>query len=109
MNYQHKDLAGGRWNQLSLVEQMANIGSEVERTLNWRKKGNLDYSLKACERALELFDLTLDAPANRNRLKEVCRAREAWCDFIYGENEFQSTENSWKKYFLQFGIAARNP
>ena len=59
MNYQHKDLAAGRWEQLSLVEQMANIGSEVERALNWRKKGNLDYSLKACERALELFDLKI--------------------------------------------------
>ncbi len=38
MSYQHKDLAAGRWSQLSLIEQMANIGSEVERALNWRIK-----------------------------------------------------------------------
>jgi len=36
MNIQHKELAAGRWNKLSFVEQMANVGSEVERTINWR-------------------------------------------------------------------------
>ncbi len=30
----HKELASGRWAQLSFVEQMGNIGSEVERALN---------------------------------------------------------------------------
>jgi len=31
MNYKHKGLAQGRWFQLTLIEQLANIGSEVER------------------------------------------------------------------------------
>ena len=31
MSYQHKGLAAGRWSQLSFIEKMANIGSEVER------------------------------------------------------------------------------
>lgn len=30
----HKSLVAGRWQELSLVEQMGNIGSEVGRTLN---------------------------------------------------------------------------
>ena len=30
---QHKELAAGRWKKLSFCEQMANIGSEVERAL----------------------------------------------------------------------------
>jgi hypothetical protein len=33
MNYQHKELAAGRWKELSFIEQMANIGSEIERAL----------------------------------------------------------------------------
>ena len=37
-NYYHKQLALGKWNKLSFFEQMANIGSEVERTINWRYK-----------------------------------------------------------------------
>ena len=55
MSYQHKDLAEGRWSQLSFLEQMANIGSEVERALNWRAKKNPGYSQKAFERALRAY------------------------------------------------------
>ena len=36
----HRDLAAGRWASMSLVEQLANIGSEVSRCLAWRRKGN---------------------------------------------------------------------
>lgn len=35
MSYQHKELAKDRWAKMSLCEQMANIGSEVSRALNW--------------------------------------------------------------------------
>jgi len=107
MTYQHKDLAAGRWQQMSFVEQMANIGSEVERALNWRTKNNQDYSQKAFERALELIDLTLDSVTTRSRLKEVARLREALVDFFAGSNQFGSTDILWKKYFLPFAFAAR--
>ena len=53
MNYQHQQLAEGRWNKLSFLEQMANVGSEVERTLRWKEKGNSRYSQLAFFRALE--------------------------------------------------------
>jgi len=107
MSYQHKDLAAGRWNNLSFVEQMANIGSEVERALNWRVKNNQAYSQQAFERALELIDLTLDSAKGFARLKEVARAREAIVDYFSGQNEFKSTEALWRKYFLCFAYAAR--
>ncbi|MBI5117853.1 hypothetical protein HZA56_15370 [Candidatus Poribacteria bacterium] len=107
MNYQHKELAAGRWRQLSFVQQMANVGSEVERSLNWRAKNNADYSQKAFERALELIDLTLEDPRNINRLKEIARLREALADFFVGSNEFSSTDTSWRRYFLFFAFAAR--
>ena len=107
MSYQHKDLAAGRWNNLSFIEQMANIGSEVERALNWRAKNNSAYSKLAFERALELVDLTLDSVTGFARLKEIARAREAMVDYFYGQNEFISTEALWRKYFLYFIYAAR--
>jgi hypothetical protein len=34
----HKGLGDGRWAQMNLVQQMANIGSEVSRALKWQKK-----------------------------------------------------------------------
>lgn len=105
--YQHKELAAGRWGQLTFLEQMANVGSEVERALNWRAKDNAAYAQRAFERALELLDLTLANTRTRSRLKEVARAREAFVDFFAGDNVYRSTEASWKKYFLAFAYAAR--
>lgn len=107
MSYQHKDLAAGRWEKFSFPEQMANIGSEVERALNWQAKNNPSYSEQAFRRALELLDLTLDGIRNFARLKELARLREALVDYFFGSNEFKSTEESWKKYFLNFTYAAR--
>lgn len=107
MNYEHKELAKGRWRQLSFVEQMANIGSEVERALNWRSKHNEAYCQKAFERSLELIDLTLESITASTRLKELARIREALVDYFFGTNEFKSTDASWRKYFLCFTYAAR--
>ncbi len=107
MSYQHKDLAAGRWSQLSFLEQMANIGSEIERALNWRIKKNADYTQKAFERALELIDLTIDNDKNYAHLKEITRMREAVVDYFFGVNQFMSSESSWRNYFLPFAYASR--
>ncbi len=107
MIYQHKDLAAGLWQKLSFVEQMANIGSEVERALAWKAKNNAEYSQKAFERALELIDLSLESVKGFSRLKELARVREAFVDFFDGRNEFKTTEKLWRNYFLNFAFAAR--
>lgn len=107
MSYQHKDLAAGRWQKMPLIEQMANIGSEVQRALKWRSKGNQEYFRQAFERALELIDLTLESGKDYPRLKEITRMREAIVDYFAGQNEFKSSEGSWQRYFLPFAYAAR--
>lgn len=107
MSLQHKELADGKWGRMSFLGQMANIGSEVNRALSWKIKKNQDYSRRAFERALELIDLTLDNVKGQARLKEVARMREAIVDFFAGSNQFGSTENLWRKYFLAFAYAAR--
>lgn len=107
MSFQHQSLAAGRWRSLSLIEQLANIGSEVERALNWRHRANPIYSQRALERALELIDLTIADPRHRARLKEITRLREAILDYFLGENLYHSSEDLWRKYFYAFGYAAR--
>ena len=107
MNYQHKDLAAGRWSQLSFLEQMANIGSEVERALNWRAKKNAAYCQRAVERALELLGLTIERIKNFSHLKELTRVREVIIDYFFGENQFASSDTLWRKYFSHFSYAAR--
>jgi len=107
MNYHHKSLADGRWAEFSFLEQMANIGSEVGRAINWRKKNNEEYSQKAFERALELIDLTLEGLNEYPKLKELARVREALVDYFYGDNEYNSSAEAWEKYFYYFNYAAR--
>ena len=61
-NIIHKELAAGRWFELSLMEQLANVGSDVIRTINWKKKGDKEYSRQAFYRALELKALAGPQP-----------------------------------------------
>lgn len=103
----HKKLKRS-WFRLSLVEQMANIGAEVGRAINWRKKGNERLWKNAFYRALELIDFTVDDPKNRNSLKEILRVRELLVDYFFGRNIYHSSCKDWEKYFYYFNYAARN-
>jgi len=102
----HKDLVGEPWNRLSIAEQMANVGCDVERAIRWRNKGNLDYSRSAFERALELLMFTIADPKNIKRLSELCRLKEVLGDYFAGNNEYASTDEGWQKYFFNFNYMA---
>ena len=103
----YKHLSVEQWSKYSICEQLANIGSEVSRALNWQKKGNMDFSKKAASRALELLDLSLDSIKKFSCIKEFCRLREAVVDYFFGTNEFLSSEILWRKYFDHFNYIAR--
>ncbi len=105
----HTGLAAGRWHELSLMEQLANIGSEVGRATRAKALGNEARFASALDRALELFDLTLADERWRGRRREIARAREVVCDFVVGHNEYGSTAESLDAYFLPFAVAARRP
>lgn len=107
MIYQHKQLAAGRWQKLNFLEQMANIGSEVGRAINWKNKSNQEYSRLAFERALELLDLTIADPKNKKRLRELLRLREVLADFFVFDNIYKSTDQSWQNYFYAFNFACK--
>lgn len=106
MNLFHKNLKN-RWRQFSLMEQMANIGAEVGRAINWRKKGKEEIWKNAFYRALELIDFTVEDPKNKNSLKEILRVRELLVDYFAGDNIYHSTDKDWEKYFYYFNYAAR--
>lgn len=103
----HADLAAGRWQALTLVEQLANIGSEVGRASRAKGAGNEGRLARALDRCLELFDLTLADHRWQGRRREIARARELVCDFLVGDNAFASTAESLDAYFLPFAVAAR--
>ncbi len=95
----HKDLTPEHWFKFSLFEQLANVDCDIERTIQWKKNGNLDYSKKSFERALELLDLTIADPKNRGgSLRELLRTREALIDYFLYDNEY-GTNDEAKLFF----------
>lgn len=108
MNYEHVHLAQGGWQKLSFPEQMANIGSEVLRALNWRQKNNPQYSQQAFFRSLELLSLTINNQIKHPaRLKELTRLKELLVDYFFGQNQYKSTPQLWQNYFMAFNFLAR--
>ena len=106
MPHIHKQLAAGRWFTLTLTEQLANVGSEVERTIRATKVGDKEQKERAFARMLELLDLTLADPRHQERQEELLRLRENLCDVFQGEN-VSSTSFEWLgQHFLEYGIAA---
>lgn len=105
MMYQHASLADGRWAQMSLAEQMLNIGSEISRANRWKAKDNEDQCRKAAFRALELISLTIDAQRGKHNLGEFTRLYEVVCDHYLGDNEFNTDGASLQKYFDVFAYS----
>lgn len=108
MEYLHLTLANGRWHTMTLAEQLGNVGSEYERALRWKQKGNAKYFEGAFARMLELLDLTIADPRWRNhRLKELCRLRELICDELINEVRDYPDPRDFKNYFYFFAYTAR--
>jgi len=106
MPFLHTRLASGRWGNLSLAEQLGNIGSEVSRASKWQGKDEKLF-LGAAWRALELFDITLQDERWKGRRKELGRAREVFCDTVFGKGEYKSSLKELVRYFDQFAFMAR--
>jgi len=93
-----------RWQKLSLIEQLANIGSEIYRVKMWQGKDKNLFE-NSIIRVLDLFNLTLSDPKNKGRLKEISRAKELFLDAVYnGAKEYKTTLEDLDKYFYQFAL-----
>ena len=101
----HKELTRERWFRLSFDEQMANVGADIGRTINWRNK-DIQQSSRFFETGLELLDLTIDDEKNKERLNELLKAREALVDYFCFDNIYGSTDEKWNNYFYGFNYAA---
>jgi hypothetical protein len=97
------------WERFSIVEQLANVGSEVERAIRAHERGNVERFNLSLDRALTLFDLTAsDARWFGPRCREVLRAREEFCRLFFHPTVPAESTEGLRRYFLAFGVAARN-
>ena len=104
----HRDAARGGWAQLELVEQLGNVGSEVERAIRAHEAGRADRFESALERALELFDLTAADPRWRgHRCQETLRAREEFCRLFLDPDVPPDSARGLSRDFFGFAWAAR--
>lgn len=99
-----------KWAAMKLTAQMANIGSEVGRTLKWKQKGNLALAKSAFIRAIDLFDLTVEvgrcneSPFLRDSLlRELLLARCQFCKEYLSEDTDAIAASD--RYFSQFAKA----
>lgn len=109
-NYIHSISANGRWFQFSILEQLGNIGGEVQRYINAKARKHDEHAIKAFERALELIDLTKLDPKNTKKLryKEIALFRDLLCDTVlYDGKEFNTSIEYLNEYCNQFAMAAR--
>ncbi|MBR2836744.1 hypothetical protein IKE79_00105 [Candidatus Saccharibacteria bacterium] len=104
----HPELAQGRWAKMSFPEQMGNIGSEISRAIKSKARGNTERMTGAAYRAIELFELTIDANQKHpTRLRELCRAKEEFCDYIFGDNSWGTDPTHMQRYYDQFVSLAK--
>lgn len=101
----HHEYASGRWSALTLEEQLANVGSEVIRSIKWRSK-NQGIPERAAERALELLQFTKSDPKNRTQLRELCRLYEVLVNDLYGFSDYEPDLEALERYFLAYTFAA---
>lgn len=104
----HASLAAGRWAELSLPEQLANVGSEVDRAIRaWDAEKEARFR-SALDRALELFDLTArDNRWSGRRRREILRAREEFCRLFFDDEPDPGSADGLRRYFLAFAVLAR--
>ena len=98
-----------QWQNLSTVNQLGNIGSEISRAQHWRQKNDLNNSEAALTRALDLVNLTLSDKKNFGRAHELARLKEVVADLLAKTNIYNVSFSDLSSVLMNFAILARKP
>ena len=82
--------------------QIANIGGEIERALRWKNRNDHEKMMNFYRKAIELLRLTEEDPKNKHRVHELQSFEEELADYFLGENFYQTTEETLRKYYDAF-------
>jgi hypothetical protein len=101
----HVDVA--KWQKLTILEQIGNIGSEVGRAISAERRHDETSKNGAIARAFDLFNATSDGLVRQKspRLREVLHARDQFLSLFFDDN-FEETDKV-ENYFMHFAVAAR--
>ena len=90
------------WFDMTIQEQISNVGSEVNRAINWKNKGNKKREVAFCYKAIEYLGLTIADPKNHHRVNELLFCIEELKDYFVGDNVYNTTDEALKKYYDAF-------
>lgn len=100
------DFDATKWHAMSLAQQLGNVGSDFERALRWKQKGQTQLFDKAASRTLEQLDLTLsDKRWQGLRRQEIARLREETTRSLFTDDD--NNPAGLQKYFLSMATLTR--
>lgn len=100
----HKNLANGKWQKLSFNQQMANIASEVSRTIKWKENNEPQTAQQCFWRAVELIDLTIASQTKKSRILETARLKEVFCDYFLDKKNYKTKPETLVNYLMPFAF-----
>lgn len=90
------------WYNMPVGLQLANVGSEVNRALSWKKRGNTQRTVSFCNKAIDFLEIMKTDEKNRNRIGELNFCIEELKDFFFGDNIYGTTDETLMKYYDAF-------
>lgn len=90
------------WYNMPVGLQLANVGSEVNRALSWKKRGNAQRTASFCNKAIDFLEIMKTDEKNRNRIGELNFCIEELKDFFLGDNIYGTTDETLMKYYDAF-------
>ena len=101
----HADSAK-KWHEMTLSDQLANVGSEFSRMLMAKQNKKPARFESASHRFIELINLTLtDKRWTGRRKREIARLKEIVLDALMPPKEDIEGVQSLEKYFYYFGVS----
>ena len=82
--------------------QISNIGSEVNRAIHWKNKGNEKRKEGFCQKAIDYLILSIEDPKNAHRVEEFIFCIRELQDYFLGINYYNTTDEMLKKYYDAF-------
>lgn len=92
----------GRWNSMTIQEQISNIGSEVLRADRWKQKGNMERMRSYFDTAISFLCLSIRDPKNEAGKNELNLCIDELADYFIGENIWGTTSETLRKYYNAF-------
>lgn len=90
-----------RWNQMSISEQLLNVGGEIQRAVDRKNRDEKDLAEKYLSKALEWLELSKTDPKNIGRVSELETVEEELKDY-FCDNKYHNNKESLMSYWNSF-------